>query len=332
VAGARAIAQLADGVLHVAVFRVRIAPVTIRVTSGAIWSVSRTAPSSGVGVGGMAIEACECHAMIAWIPAAGDVRERVGCKCGRGVAVIAVEVIDRESHVTLRHARRSCPVMARATVVGDACMAERRWPPRERRMTRTAFLRRGHMRRGFSCGGYAIVAAAAYTTHMGVIDAHNRNPRGSRMAGIATIVAGNVSRPFADCSRAIVAALAAADHLCVVYAGRWPECRRAVTKLARIAARDVRRILAGCGCAVMAAETTGGDAGVRKACGWPPRNCRVARYTIQCSCNVCERLARGVGTVVARAAIAGESRVVGSSRNPRVGAVAGAALGGCRNV
>ena len=69
------------------------------VAAGAVRLVGRRAPGGGVGVGRVAAQAGERHAVVARVAAARDVLERVRRPGRRRVALVAVEVVDREGHV-----------------------------------------------------------------------------------------------------------------------------------------------------------------------------------------------------------------------------------------
>ena len=135
VAGARAIAQFAHGVLGRAVLGVRVGLELRGVAAGAVGLVGRRAPGRGVRIGRVAAAAGERHPVIARVTAAHAVLERVRRPRRRRVALVAVEVVDRERHVRRRRARGAGAVVA-ALAVRDVGVVHLRRRPRQRRVAR----------------------------------------------------------------------------------------------------------------------------------------------------------------------------------------------------
>ena len=244
--GAGAITQLAYGVFHVAVLGMRVALVTVGMAARAIGLIGRTSPTCRIGIRRVAIQTGECDTVSAWIAAADHVRKEIRRERRCRVAVVAIEVVYRKRHVTLRYARCRRAVVTRAAIAGNAGVTKRGGLPCERRVACVTFLCGDDVRCGFSGSCYAVVTATARTANVSVIDAYHRYPRRRCMTRIASIVADDMRCAFARCNRAVVARQASTDHLRVIDASSGPPDGRAMTKFAIVAGSDMRGVFARC--------------------------------------------------------------------------------------
>ena len=329
-AGARAIRNFADLVVHsvaigVRVVFVRTGLVVAFVAAGAIRLIRRRFPSHRVRIRGVTADASEIErrTMIARVIARGQMPESIRRPCSGRMTVVAIEIVDRERHMSQRHPFRRRAVVTRFAVIGDAGVTERGGFPRQSGVAAIAFLRGRDMRRGFAGGGDAVVTAATGAGDMGVVDTRNRLPRCSGVAAIAAVVACNVAVVLAGCSRTVVTGRAGTHDLSVIDAYRRLERRRIVAAFAAVAARDMRSVLSGSRAPVVAAKAIGGNAGVIESSCRFPSQATVAVAAIGGGLHVTGRFAGGRYAVMTGRTSAEYLRVIDLRRRfPRGGGVA----------
>lgn len=148
-------------------------------------------------------------------------------------------------------ASRVCSVVTANAVVDDCCVVKIRWQPCDRRMAIIAVGATGDVSRMFADRCDAIMARAAGTDDLSVIDRKGRNPGIWRMAVFANNAGLNVVDSLARRVRAVVAACAVARDVDVIKVCRQPT-RCGVAVIAVVTAGDMRWMFARCNNTVMA--------------------------------------------------------------------------------
>ncbi len=130
-------------------------------------------------------------------------------------------------------------------------------------MTVIAVIAARNMRRALAGCSDAVMAGAATTQNLCVVDSHHRRKHIRGVAIFADICRLNVCRVFASRLRAVMAADAVTKDVHVIEIRRRP-ADRAVTVFAGVAACNVCRVFAGCTNAIMAPNAVAEDTGMIK--------------------------------------------------------------------
>lgn len=175
-------------------------------------------------------------------------------------------------------------------------------------MTIVAGIAAGDMGRVFADRSNAVVAGAAVSDDLRMIDADRRYPDGRAVAVFTYIGRLNVCLVLASRFDAVVATDAVAGNVHVVKICRYPaEC--CVTVVAGITAGDMRRVLARCADAIVTAHAIANDTRVIKY-GRQPGCGRMTIIALVTGRNVSRRFAGGFYTVVTAHAAAADGGMI----------------------
>ena len=155
-------------------------------------------------------------------------------------------------------ARRLDAVMAACTVGHNVGVIKSGREPSCRRMTIVAIVAAREVGRVLARGDYAIVARAASTDDLGVIDECGRLPERCAVAIFANIGGLDMHLALADGFHAVVTTETVAGDIRMVENSGSPE-GRLVAIVALLTARNVRRILSGGNDAIVAGAAIAGD-------------------------------------------------------------------------
>ena len=155
----------------------------------------------------------------------------------------------------------------------------------------------------------AIMAGAARTKDLRMVDSHNGRPQIRRVAVLADISRQDVCLAFTSRLCAVVTADTVAGDVDVIEVRRQP-ADRAVTIVAGVAAVDVRRVLARGDAAVVAGITAADDVRVIDRHHGLPHIRRVAVFANIAGQNMRQVLAGRIRAVMAAGAVTGDIHVI----------------------
>ena len=206
--------------------------------------------------------------------------------------------------------------MATNAVTADVDVVEVRRSPADRTVTVVAGVATRNMGCVLARGDYAIVAGAAHTNNLSVINRHDRYKRVALMAVLTDGRRQYVVWILAGCVRAVMAGATRTQYLVVINGRHWSECCCAMAILTDIGRLHMHRILASRFGTVVAAKTIRRDIRVIKI-HWQPSSRAVAVIAIGATLDVCRMFASGNDAIMARAASANNLGVVdGANRYP----------------
>jgi len=249
-ARARAVAQFADGVVRPGTvgFPVFPLPVIIGMTAGALGAVPGIFPRNGLVVGGVAVDALCCGAMVTGVIRGIVSEQRHWHPASAVMAALAAERCDE---MIRWFAGCGDTVVAAAAKSGDVVVVKAGAGPGDGRMAGVA-LGGGLDMAGWLAGrGGAVVAAAARRGDAAVIEP-NRVPVDGAMAVIALRTGLKVSRRLAGRGEAVMARITYADRRVMVHTDCTSETDGVVAILACRGAENMVRWLSGRNTAVMA--------------------------------------------------------------------------------
>ena len=195
-------------------------------------------------------------------------------------------------------------VMATDAIAGYVDVIEVRRCPGDSRMAVVAGIAADHVRRVFADGCDAVVAGTAITDDLCVIDGEDRCEHIGCVAVLADVSRLDVCRTFADSVDPVMAIDAIAADVHMIEVRRQP-ASRGMAVVAGIAAGDVRWGFSGRGGAVMTRAAGAQHLRVIDHKNGRKLNARVAVFADIRRGHVSYVLARGIGTVMAANAIAG---------------------------
>ena len=179
--------------------------------------------------------------------------------------------------------------MAGSAAAGDAGMVEGRRCPRRGGVAVAARVATGNVRRCFALGDYAVVACAADTDDLRVIDRISGSPHRCFMAGLTGISRIDVGDVLAGCLHAVVAGGAVSGDATVVEARRDP-CAGSMTVVAGLTTGYMGRRLADRGRAIVTGTARAGECCMIHISGEEPGRCIVAVRTFAARIDVIDRL------------------------------------------
>ena len=200
-------------------------------------------------------------------------------------------------------------IVAADTVAVDIDVVKIRRQPCNCAMAVVAVVTARNMRRVFASCGNAVMAGAATSKHLGVIDHHHGRKHTCIVTIFTYVGCLRVGRVLADGVRAVMAVAAIARDGCVVEECGQP-AGRGMAVVAGIAAGDMCRRLAGGNDAVVAGVATAEHLGVINSHHRRKYISCVAVLTDIRSLNVCRVLAGCVGTVMAAGAVSGDIHMI----------------------
>lgn len=286
-------------------------PVVRRVARSTVGLIRREWPGHGLRVARVAVGADEIHAVVAGVRRR-LVDERERCPEVAAVTRIAFE-LSREVPVGFTRRRRAV-VTARAGARNDVRMVETARDPTRRRMAYVALGRRRQMACLLAGCDRAVVAAAAVSDHLRMIDREHGRKRDDGVTVLANVARADVVCLLAERINVVVTAHAITGNVVVVEVGRQPAVRR-VAVLACVAACDVVDWLAWDERVVVAADAGADDVQVIDGHDRSKRHDAMAIFANVGCRNVSRWLADGVGVVVTAHAIARDVVVIKIGRH-----------------
>lgn len=276
VAGARTVAQLGHGVLHVEVLLVRIRPEITGVASRAVGSIGSERPGRRVAVRRVTGRAQRWSAMVARV-----LRRDVGMPHGRpGGGRVAAVTLQYRQPVTPRLAGRRGAVVALRT--GSRChtlVVEGCRQPCNGRVAHVAALRRRDMGRRLAGRAYAVVALrASARDHARMVEPCGQPGRGD-MTGITVHRGRDVVRCLAGGGGAVVTAKAGSGYDAAMIKVRPLPRVGGVAVITAVAADHVVRCFACSCCAIVTTEAGTNHHIVVHAYKWFPELIRVTFLT-----------------------------------------------------
>ena len=173
-------------------------------------------------------------------------------------------------------------------------------------MTVITVVTAGEVSRIFAGRRHAVVARAAGTQYLGVVNCICGRPHIRVVAIFADVACLNVRRAFARGFSTVVAAEAIPCDVDVIEVSRQPADRR-VAVVAVSAARDVRCVLAGRRDAVMAGTASANDLCVVDGRRRLKQRCAVAVFADVAGLNVSQAFASGGRAVMTANAVVGDA-------------------------